>query len=131
VRPPMQLGDALDLEDFRTAAHTLLTRRTESVRHFQEQGATTSRLRAEYEKVKSTRYIEIKHKGGEDKGVVSAAEAGERVKGDGAVQVALIARDTSEELLRARREDIAGCDEALSTLRRIADWSMQLEARGV
>ena len=131
MRPPMQLGDALDLNEFRTAAHTLLTRRTEAVKNFQEQGAETSRLRATYEKVKSTRYIEIKHKGGEDKGVVSAAEAGEQVKGDGAVQVALIARDTAEELLRARREDIAGVDEALSTLRRIADWSMQLEARGV
>ena len=81
--------------------------------------------------MKSTRYLEIKNKGGTDGSVVSASEAGERIKGDPTVQVALIQRDTGSELLRARREDIQGVDEALATLRLLAKWSQSQEERGV
>lgn len=129
--PPMKLGDRLDSSEFRAAASKLLNHRQECVRAYEKQARDTAKANAEYESVKSTRYLELKNKGGADDGVISAAEAGERVKGDGAVQIALIKRDTGVELVRARREDIAGVDEALSTLRLIAKWSLSQEERGV
>ena len=62
---------------------------------------------------------------------MAAAEAGERIKGDAEVVEALIGRDLARELLRVRREDIAGIDEALAVLRRIGAWSQSLMERGV
>lgn len=128
--PPMQLGDVLDEDEFRRAARTLLTRRTSAVDHYERQAKLTAEAEANYQKVKATRYLTIKNTGGTDGRAVAAAEAGERIKGDDEVAEAMIDRDLKRELLRARREDIAGIDEALSVLRRVAEWSMQLEARG-
>ena len=130
-QPPMTLGDVLELSEFRAAAHTLLTRRTAANKAAEAQGLETAKARAKYEEVKAARWMLIKHEGGTDGGAVSAAEAEARVKGDPAVQVSHIGRDAAEETLRARRQDIDGLDEALATLRKVGEWSMQLEARGV
>ena len=129
-QPPMTLGDVLDYPDFRRAAHTLLTRRTKAIQNYQEQANVTAEKEAAYQRLKARRYIEIKNTGGVDGGMVAAAEAGERIKGDDEVSAALIDRDLHRELLRARREDISGIDEALATLRRVGEWSQALEMRG-
>lgn len=126
---PIALGDVIEYQDFRTAARTLLERRTAAVRNYQEQAQQAADAEATYQQRKAARYVELKNTGGPDSGPVSAAEAGERLRGDDQVREAQIRRDLHHELLRARREDIAGVDEALATLRRLAEWS-QLE-RGV
>lgn len=120
---PIELGDVIDLQDFRTAARTLLERRTAAVREYQRQAEETANAEGTYQGTKASTYVTLKNTGGTDGGAVAAAEAGERLRGDDKVREAQIRRDLHRELLRARREDIAGIDEALATLRRLAEWS--------
>ena len=120
---PIELGDVIDYQSFREAAHKLLTRRTEAVRAYQAQAQETANAEGTYQGTKASTYVTLKNTGGTDGGAVAAAEAGERLRGDDKVREAQIRRDLHRELLRARREDIAGIDEALATLRRLAEWS--------
>ena len=127
----MTLGESLDQHEFRIAARKLLVLREAANKAHEEAVKASAEAEGNYQRIKSTRYISIKHTGGSDGGVVAAAEAGERIKGDAEVVEALIARDLARELLRVRREDIAGIDEALAVLRRIGAWSQSLMERGV
>ena len=121
----------LELHEFRAAARDLLVQRRAANEAHEQAVRKSAEAEGNYQRIKSTRYISIKHTGGSDGKAVAAAEAGERIKGDGEVVEALIARDLARELLRVRREDIAGIDEALAVLRRIGAWSQSLMERGV
>lgn len=117
---PIEIGDVIDYQDFRAASRTLLDRRREAVRAFQEQARQSAEAEAVYQGAKASRFVALKASGGPEGAAVSATEAETRLKGD---DEALIRRDLHRELLRARREDISGVDEALATLRRLAEWS--------
>ena len=117
---PIEIGDVIDYQDFRAASRTLLDRRRKAVRAFQEQARQSAEAEAVYQGAKASRFVALKASGGPEGAAVSATEAETRLKGD---DEALIRRDLHRELLRARREDISGVDEALATLRRLAEWS--------
>jgi hypothetical protein len=126
---PIKLGDVIDYDDFRSASRQLLERRAEAVKAFQEQATKTAAAERFYQQTKATVYIQLKNTGGPDGKMISATEAGDRIKGDDDVSEAQVKRDLQAHLLQARREDIKGCDEALATLRKLGEWSMQ--QRGV
>lgn len=113
---PIELGDVIDYSDFRSAARALLDRRRDAVAAFQTQAQTTAEAEADYQRTKARRFVALKSN-------VTVTEAEVRLKGDEEVAVAMIERDVQREALRARRADIEGVDEALATLRRLADWS--------
>lgn len=120
---PIEIGDVIDYQDFRAASRTLLDRRRKAVRAFQEQARQSAEAEAVYQGAKASRFVALKASGGPEGAAVSATEAETRLKGDDEVVEALIRRDLHREPLRARREDISGVDEALATLRRLAEWS--------
>ncbi len=123
LQDPIELGDVIDYSDFRTASRKLLDRRREAVRAFQAQAQQTADAEAVYQSAKASRFVALKQTGGPEGEAVSATEAETRLKGDDEVVESLIRRDLHRELLRARRSDIEGVDEALATLRRLAEWS--------
>lgn len=116
IDDPIELGDVIDYQDFRTASRTLLDRRRDAVAAFQTQAQTTAEAEAHYQRTKAQRFVALKSN-------ITVTEAEMRIKGDEEVAVAMIERDVQREALKARRADIEGVDEALATLRRLAEWS--------
>lgn len=120
-RKPMELGEVIDYQDFRTASRELIQQRQRAVEHYEQQCAIAAKAEADYQEVKATRLVTIKAEQ-----QISGTEAVARIKGDDLVRAALIDRDREVEILKAKRERIEGIDEASAHLRKLADWSMRV-----
>lgn len=119
---PMDLGDVLDYQDYREACKVYIRERTNAVARYEQQAKVAAQAESDYQKMKAVQLTNLRT-------TMGATEAVAVLKGDDKVAAKLIERDTQREVLRARREDIAGIDEASAHLRKVAEWSQR--ERGV
>jgi hypothetical protein len=117
VPQPMTLAQPLDAEDARSAYRSYLSARSEARSDLERRHTELAEAERLYRRARAEKRVTI-----------DAASAGERDdKVDAETADARYSRDVAKGMVKVTEERLEEIDRGLSSLNRIAEWSMRLD----